>query len=458
MPRRGAMSGTNGTRLIERPGADPTLGVREARVSWMTDASDAAVSRIGLTAIVLGSSQEADLVVGAPTVSARHVELRMVERGCLVRDLGSRNGTFVDGMLVTECTLTKSTLLRLGDAVVSVTLGEGEDEVPLSRSTNFGELLGHGPAMRSVFAVLDRAARTDTTILLLGESGTGKELAARAIHARSPRAEGPLVVFDCAAVAPTLVESQLFGHARGAFTGATEARPGVFEQASGGTLVLDELGELPLELQPKLLRVLESRSVQRLGEVRTREVSVRIVASTNRNLGEEVRAGRFREDLFFRLSVVSVHLPPLRERTEEIPRLVAHFRRRLGGDDAPEIPDELMRLLARHDWPGNVRELRNVVERFLALPGIDPAVVLGRGTTEPGSGPKVDPGRESEETAWDLPFHDAKARLTDRFERRYLERLLERHGGNISEAARIAGLSRQSCYRLMHKHGLRVDE
>jgi len=373
-----------------------------------------------------------------------------VDAGCLVRDLGSKNGTFVDGLRVVEAIPSKDFSLRVGDTTFAVELDTDETEMPLSRATSFGSLLGHGPAMRSVFAVLERVAKTDTTVLVTGESGTGKELAARAIHDKSPRKDGPFVVFDCAAVSPTLIESQLFGHARGAFTGATDARPGCFEVADSGTLVLDEIGELPLELQPKLLRALEDRSIQRIGEPKRRTVSVRFVACTNRNLAEEVRAGRFREDLFFRLSVVAVRMPPLRERPEEIPRLVASFRSRLGGDDAPELPREFAAMLERHDFPGNVRELRNVVERFLALPGIAASELLQ-------ASPKA-VATPSSDAAWSLPFHDAKARLTDDFERSYLERLIARHRGNISEAARASGLSRQTCYRLMHKHGFRVDE
>lgn len=444
---------TTGTRVLDRPGVGPVVAIRTAEASWLVGEEKRRTSPVGLVSILVGSSEEAHLRVEDETVSSRHLELRMVEDGCLVRDLGSRNGTFVDALRVHEIVVTRSCRLRIGGATLALSLADSESDLPLSRATNFGGLLGHGPAMRSIFAVLDKAARTDTTILLLGESGTGKELAARAIHDRSKRSEGPYVVFDCAAVSPTLVESQLFGHARGSFTGATESRAGLFELAHGGTLVLDEIGELPLELQPKLLRALESRTIQRIGEAKPREVDVRFVACTHRNLAEEVRTGRFREDLFFRLSVVTVRMPPLRERTEELPRLVAHFRRRIGGEDAPELPPELTSLLERHTWPGNVRELRNVVERFLALPGIDPSTLLDLAPRHEGA-----PSSSRVEGEWDLPFHDAKGQLLDRFERAYFERLLEAHGGNISEAARVAGLSRQSCYRLMHKHGLRVDE
>jgi len=440
----------SGTRILERSGDTPAIAVRRGRIARRTDDGTIHVP-LSMSSIVVGSAESADIVLVAPTVSRRHVELRIVEAGCLVRDLGSKNGTFVDGLRVVEAIATKGFALRVGEETLVVELDTDEAEVPLSRATSFGGLLGHGPAMRAIFAMLERVAKTEATVLVTGESGTGKELAARAIHDRSPRKEGPYVVFDCAAVSPTLIESQLFGHARGAFTGATESRAGCFELADGGTLVLDEIGELPLELQPKLLRALEDRTIQRIGEPKRRTVSVRFVACTNRNLAEEVRAGRFREDLYFRLSVISIRMPPLRERRDEIPRLVSHFRTRIGGDDAPELPREVLALLERHDFPGNVRELRNIVERCLTLPGSAANDLLHAGISSRPAAPESD-------ARWSLPFHDAKGRLTDDFERAYLERLIARHNGNISEAARASGLSRQTCYRLMHKHGFRVDE
>ena len=313
------------------------LALREVDAAVVVGGEERRRQRLGLSTLVAGSSPDADIVVDDPTVSAAHLDLQLVEGGCLVRDLGSKNGTYLGDVRLLEAIVAENAILRIGDARIVLIVGDNESEVPLSRATNFGGLLGHGASMRSVFAVLDRAARAEATVLITGESGTGKELAARALHDRSPRSEGPYVVFDCAAVAPTLVESQLFGHAKGSFTGATDARAGVFEQAHGGTLVLDEIGELPLDLQPKLLRALESRTVQRVGESKTREVSVRFVACTHRNLSEEVKRGAFREDLFFRLSVISVRMPPLRERRDEVPRLIAFSsddRRRLCGSDA----------------------------------------------------------------------------------------------------------------------------
>ncbi|MFO0696042.1 MAG: sigma 54-interacting transcriptional regulator [Polyangiales bacterium] len=444
-----------GTRVIDRGGGRESLGVRRAKLVVIEGPDSGREAPIGLVPVVVGTDVGCDLVLGDDTVSARHAELVPGPHGYLLRDRESRNGTFVAGLRLGEAHLVGTTDITLGKSRLRLVLDEGEDELPLSRATSFGGLLGHSKAMRAAFATLEAAAKSEATVLVLGESGTGKELAARAVHERSGRRDGPYVVFDCAAATPTLIESQLFGHARGAYTGAIDSRAGVFEEAHQGTLVLDEIGELPLELQPKLLRALESRTVQRVGESKRREVDVRFVACTNRNLAEEVRAGRFRADLYYRLSVLAVRLPPLRERLEEIPRLAQHFARRIAGDDAPLVPKELLAVLARHDWPGNVRELRNVVERFVALRPLDATTLLEAplATATATSAPS-DPSNELLE----LPFHDAKARLLEAFERSYLERLLATHGDNLSEAARVSGLSRQSCYRLLHKHGLRDDE
>ena len=433
-----------GTRILEIAGT-PAL-VRARCTIAILDGPDAgrAVELEG-TSLRVGSGPDNDLVLADESVSARHFELSVDERGWRLRDLESTNGTFVLGMQCRDVLLADGAEIRAGRTRLSVSLTGDEVTIPLSRRTNFGALLGHSPAMRAAFAVLERAAKTEMTVLVQGESGTGKELAARGLHESSPRREGPYVVFDCGAAAPTLLESQLFGHARGAFTGASEDRPGVFEEADGGTLVLDEIGELPLELQPKLLRALEQRTVTRLGEAKPRAIDARFVASTNRNLEEETRAGRFREDLYFRLCVLTVRIPPLRERPEEIPRLVAAMLSSLGAD--MEVSPSTMEALMSHRWPGNVRELRNVVERMVALSDLDPSTWL----------PESREGEATTSARWDLPFHDAKQRWVDAFERAYFARLLERHGDNVSEAARVAGLSRQSCYRLMKKHGVGTD-
>jgi len=397
----------------------------------------------------VGTDVGNDLVLSDPSVSTQHFEIQLCEHGPLLRDAGSTNGTFVDGHRVGEIYLLGRSEIRAGETSLRFDLDRGELELPLSRRTNFGELLGHSPAMRAAFAMLERVAASDATLLIEGETGTGKELAARAVHDQSARAAAPFCVFDCGGVAATLIESQLFGHLKGAYSGASETRAGAFARADGGSLVLDEIGELPLELQPKLLRCVETGSVQPVGADAPRACDVRLIACTNRNLAEEVRAGRFREDLFFRLSVVTVHLPSLRQRREEIPRLVAHFLRRLEAPADLEVPAPLMSLLLGHSWPGNVRELRNVVQRLVALPAEDPAYYLSEGAA--GVPPATPP------VPTELPFREAKQQWIEAFERQYLSILLAASGGNVSEVARLSGLSRQSCHRIIQKHGLDVS-
>jgi len=428
-----------GTRILERPSGALWVVPRARLV-----VGDQAPLAVGAFAITIGTDEACTIQLQDATVSRIHCELVATEQGLLLRDLGSTNGTFVDARRIREVYLAQDTKFRVGETTVELTLGEGEESVELSRATSFGGLIGHSPAMQAVFALLERAAKSEATVLLTGESGTGKELAARALHDKSKRKGGPFVVLDCGAASPSLLEAQLFGHAKGAFTGAVEAREGVFEAADGGTLVLDELGELPLELQPKLLRALESRTVCRLGEPKPRTIDVRFVASTHRNLQHEVKAGRFREDLFYRVSVLSVRMPSLRERRDEVPRLFRHFLSKIADDDPPEVKNEVLDVLKGYDWPGNVRELRNFAERFFVLRDLGPISPGDSAVTVSSSGKPCE-------------FHEAKKEQLESFERSYFEDLFRRFGSNVSEAARVAGLSRQTCYRMMHKHGLKVD-
>jgi DNA-binding NtrC family response regulator len=294
--------------------------------------------------------------------------------------------------------------------------------------------------MRRVFGLIDRVAPTEATVLIRGESGTGKELVAGEIVARSPRAEKPFVVVDCGAMPAPLVAAELFGHARGAFTGADRDRAGAFEAASGGTILLDEIGELPLETQPMLLRAIETHEVRRLGETTPRKLDVRVLAATHRELEHEVNRGTFREDLFFRLSVVTVRLPALRERREDIPDLVACFLDAVAAPGARRLfTPESVAALAHHDWPGNVRELRNAVQRavILDLPPADAAT------------PSAPPQAET-------PFFVAKQRVIDTFERSYLEALLRSTDGNVTRAAKRAGIDRVHLHRLLQKYGLKT--
>lgn len=425
--------------------------------------------------VSIGADLSNDIVVARRGVSRHHAELVVDAVGHRLRDLSSKNGTFVQGVRVFDAIVVPGQRILLGDTVLRVQQEDEEFEVPVSRRERFGNLLGQSPVMREVFGLLERAASTDVTVLVQGSSGTGKELVARALHDHSARHTGPFVVFDCSAVARDLIESELFGHVRGAFTGAATARVGAFEAAQGGTLFLDELGELSLDLQPKLLRALEQREIRRVGSNEVVPVNVRIIAATHRDLRASVRAGTFREDLFFRLAVVMVRLPDLRERREDIPQLVEQFLqeiRRRTNQPALNIAYTTMQKLQAHEWPGNVRELRNAVERAVALsaPGgdvetrflqlPDPAVaaqasVAGAAAREdalPSAVPETALSDDaSAQQVGALPFKEAKAEWVDRFERAYWVALLRAHAGNISAAARQAGVHRKTAEYILRK-------
>jgi len=320
----------------------------------------------------------------------------------------------------------------------------------------FHNLVGRSARMREVYALLEKAAQVDATVLVLGETGTGKELAARAIHYHSARRARRFVAVNCGALPGELVESELFGHARGAFTGAAAAKPGLFEEAQGGTLFLDEVGELPLAAQVKLNRALQEKEIRRVGESTPVKIDVRIVAATHRDLREEVREGRFREDLFYRLNVIAVTLPPLRDRAEDVPLLATHFlekhARALRRAIAAIEPDALVRL-AGYGWPGNVRELENTMERAVAVAGGD-RISLADLPPELATAPAVGPAGALAA----LPYRDAVAGARDRVTREYLVALLTEFEGNVTRAAERAGLERESLHRLLRKHGLRSDD
>ena len=304
--------------------------------------------------------------------------------------------------------------------------------------------------MRELFARLHRVARTESTVLIEGETGTGKELVARAIHEASSRADGPYVVVDCGALPENLLEAELFGHTKGAFTGAATARAGAIEAADGGTVFMDEIGEMPLPMQPKLLRAIESRMVRRLGETSYRQVDVRIVSATHRDLPSMVNSGAFREDLYFRLAVVPVAIPPLRARTEDIPLLAESF---LPDGSQGGLGPELMRELNGRPWLGNVRELRNFVHRAVAL-GAKEALAMGRPSTQPAPSKPTNGAEVQAPVSIDEPFKDVRDRLLDNLEREYMRGMLERHNRDTSAIAQAAGLDRSYIYRLIHQHAV----
>ncbi len=341
------------------------LRLRAAVLEVLDGPDQGRTARIDHPLFVIGTGEGADLRVTDPTVSREHLRISLTEGGIVLRDEGSKNGTWLGPVRVAEATLSQDATLKLGTLTLRIRLEPDAIDLPLSQKSQFGEAIGESGAMRHIFSVLERAAPSDVTVLLEGESGVGKEVLARSIHALSPRARGPFVTVDCGAIPKDLMESELFGHQKGAFTGANEGRAGLFEQAESGTLFLDELGELPLELQPKLLRVLERREVRRVGGREVKRVDTRVVAATNRRLAEAVRRGEFRQDLFYRLAVARVVIPPLRDRPEDVLPLARSLFRAVVGDEA--IPGDFAQMLRSYRWPGNVRELRNVIERYALL-------------------------------------------------------------------------------------------
>jgi transcriptional regulator with GAF, ATPase, and Fis domain len=413
----------------------------------------------------VGSAPGVDLVLADRTVSRVHLEISVTPEGFLLRDLGSTNGTWLEGYRVREVFLRDRAQLGVGQTLLEFGLDEREREVELSAQHRFGPLAGADPAMRRLFATLARIAPTDATVLIEGETGTGKELVAQAIHRHSKRRDGPFVVVDASSLPATLVESELFGHEKGAFTGATLAKAGAFEEADGGTVFLDELGELPVELQPKLLRVLEAREVRRVGSAHVpRRVDVRVIAATNRDLRRLINQGSFRADLYYRLAVVSVFLPPLRERPGDIPMLARMFLESLGEQAGRSLAltDETLAKLQRLPWHGNVRELRNFIERSVWLS--EGGALQVTGMLERPAGPGQAPGAAASPpaaapgapaVAIELPYKDAKKLWTEHFDAVYLPRLIERCGGNVSRAAREAELDRAYLFRLLGRLGLR---
>jgi transcriptional regulator with GAF, ATPase, and Fis domain len=399
----------------------------------------------------VGSGRGVDLLLLDGAVSRHHLTLRAGRDGLRVIDAGSRNGTTLDGVRVVDAYARQGSIVALGTSTLRVMIGQGTVDLPLSPRERFGGLLGRSIPMRRLFTILERVAATDDAVLVEGETGTGKELVAEALHEESARAGGPFVVFDCSAVAANLIESELFGHVRGAFTGATADRAGAFEAADGGTLFLDEIGELPLSLQPKLLRALEKLEVRRLGVNTPRKVDVRIVAATNRNLAEEVGRGTFREDLFYRLAVVRVALPPLRDRADDIELLARHFAEAQGkrAGRAAALDDAGLRALRSRAYPGNVRDLRNAVARTLSLGHPDAAGAPSQPSASLAAAPAVD---------LSVPFMEARDRLMADFERAYLREALRQCGGNATKAAERVGLNRKFLQRAIARHGLREDE
>jgi transcriptional regulator with GAF, ATPase, and Fis domain len=446
--------------------------------------SRGARAAVGSEIARVGTADGNDLVLADRTVSRFHCELSLRGNTIILRDCGSTNGTVVDGVRVREAEIPPGTLVRIGSSAFHVELGEEPAFVEISGRTGFGELVGASVEMRRVYAILERLALTDATLLIQGETGTGKDVAARSLHAASPRADKPFVAVDCGAIPEHLVESELFGHVRGAFTGATSDRMGVFEEADGGTLFLDEIGEMPIALQPKLLRAIESRSIRRVGGGAARTVNVRIVAATNRSLASSINEGTFREDLYYRLAVVELRLPPLRARRDDIPLLAEHFYHLFVGESAGNLPTEFLTTLIGRGWPGNVRELKNYIERSVSLgtvvprpppsgdagaPG-GPTLTTAAGTI--GGAPALGAPIGAPEAlghsgalaaienfvALHLPLKEARDAWTKTFEMAYVRAMLRTVGGNVTRAAERAGVSRRFLQRMVARLGIKAAD
>ncbi len=448
------------TVLSRPPGQSPKAGFALAVVAGPSGGQRFAIAPHHPSRVFVGQSEACDLRLDDRQVSRRHAAFEIAGDRLRVTDLGSTNGTLVQGVMIMEALLSGGEVVSLGATQIRVDRLAGEVPLRIPMAGRFGRMVGASPEMRALYPLCERLAASSVPVLIEGETGTGKEVLAESIHEMGPRKNGPFVVFDCTAVPPNLVESALFGHERGSFTGATEARRGVFEEAHGGTLLLDEIGDLELPLQAKLLRALERSEVQRVGSNRWVRVDVRILAATRRDLDHEIQAGRFRDDLFYRLAVARIELPPLRRRTGDVLVLAQHFWRHLAGKDEP-IPADFVRRLEDYAFPGNVRELHNAVARRVALGEVAPvetrraglpnpvasdaAALSSRAPTSTRTGAAPPAGQDFIEDilTLELPLPRARERVVEEFERRYVQRVLGRHSGNVSAAAAASGIARR---------------
>jgi DNA-binding NtrC family response regulator len=436
------VTGSGTTDIVERSGGESLSFGPHPRARFRAQVIDGPDRGLVCEAtgpvIAVGTSSDNEVVLTDPTVSRYHIELRY-EGGVFVRDLGSRNGTFVNDVRIRSAVVPVGACLRIGSSVIRLTdAGTGRNQPP---PPEIPGLVASSLAMQDVARAVERVAPLNVSVLLQGETGTGKEVVARAIHDASPRAGRPFVVVDSGALAPTLIASQLFGHERGAFTGADRRQEGAFEQANGGSIFLDEIGELPLSVQPALLGVLERRSFRRLGAKEDTTVDVRVICATQRDLRSEANGGTFRADLYFRLGAARIRIPPLRERREDIEALVEAFAREATGVPGLPFSRIAMETLRNHRWSGNVRELRNVVEGALALGSLAVEGAAAQSVIPRGSGL--------------LSYREARAAVVIAFERRYLGRLLEVTEGNVAAGARAARMDRPYLRMLLQKHGLR---
>ncbi len=448
----GGARDTVGRPVSEQPDSTHVLSshkreIERFRIRVMSGPDAAAVVDSDGVELTVGSAPGNHLRLADPAVSRHHCTFRLTPAGVELRDLGSTNGTTLGGYRMSVAFVSHGAVIGVGESLLSFEETSEKVTEPISAEPCFGPVLGQNQAMRRLFAIAKRIAPSDATVLLEGETGTGKGMIASAIHDASPRASNPFVVVDCGALPPTLIESELFGHEKGAFTGAKAARSGLFESASGGTVFLDEIGEMPRELQPKLLRVLENREIRRIGSDSRVPVDIRIIAATNRDLRRDVNTGAFRSDLWYRLNTFRLEVPPLRDRLDDIPLLVAHFYSQLADDPSSSPPTELVSAMSRGLWPGNVRELRSAVERAIIF---DNPEAWNESDVAPPATPEPSVFEPS------VSFRAAKLRATRRWERAYLEELMRRHDGNLSRAARAARMDRGYLRELLRRHEIRA--
>jgi DNA-binding NtrC family response regulator len=396
----------------------------------------------GQERVQIGTARTNDLVLTDRTVSRYHLKIETAGGTYTITDVGSTNGTYLGGYRVLSAYLDAETHVGVGNTELLFRPLGDQATVQLPAVDRMDNLIGASPRMRQLYALISRVASSDLPVIVEGETGTGKELVARLIHDNSPRADEPFEVLDCGAIPETLIESELFGHVRGAYTGADRDRQGIFERATGGTVFLDELGELKPDLQPKLLRVLEAHEVRRVGDNRSIPVDVRVLAATHRSLDDLVNKGLFREDLYYRLAGCKLELPPLRDRPQDIPLLADHFLKQLrltGNKLAPRALDsETAQTFMKYAWPGNVRQLRNAVERLAIMGKVELGAGGGAGERRPAGASPQTTMREAKET----------------FERRYLEEILRAHDGDVTEAAAAAEIHPKSLARLLRRYAI----
>ena len=449
------------TQLLAVEGEKDVVFQRKCQLIVLDGANKGKKIDLNKQAIKVGKRENNDLIIEEKTISRNHLEIVQTEDSYLLRDLESTNGTYINDIRVKEAYLTPGDIIRVGTVRIEFIAFDEKVQIEPSTRNEFGPLLGRSRKMRQIFSILEKISPTNATVIIEGETGTGKEVVARAIHQHSTRKNKPFIVFDCSAVAPNLIESELFGHMKGSFTGAVATRKGAFEEANGGTIFLDEIGELSPDLQPKLLRALEQREIKKVGSNESAPIDVRVICATNRNLRKEVAENRFREDLYYRLSVVKIHLPPLCERPDDIPflieRVLANSKFNLTPDGKLKITsveDDALKILHRYQWPGNVREMVNFLERVVPL--VDGNAIRGQDASFVFQEMERDDEEATERMSIDmgLPFKEAKQKIVENFEKDYLAALLRRNNYNISKTAREAGIDRKHIRNLLKKYGI----